>query len=565
MQIYSIKLKNFICHESLELDFKKKINIITGPNGSGKSAIREAILYALTGDIGRHPVKYGEKSCWVALVTPDFAVERQEYNSSTPTKLKVFVKGGEFDGNNTSKQQRLIEMLGTNEKVIRAVIDSGKFLQMKPDERKQIVFDVLDIEITEEKLIQWLNNKFEGKDWSGFIKKLKKEDKFFKLDQEQYIRKLATDMRRLIKRELNKLSAEIDRYLEVDPEAKNLLPKAEALLSQLESELKEALEQKGQKKVELMEELNKKIDKKTKEREELFKQRSEVAASLAKAESHIANHQDMIEKIKKLGKKCVLSDKIDCPMSGEDIQKLIEAEEFALQETQKMYDDIKKSMSKLDKKIKKAGQELNELMKQRGDLRWEDPELNKKIQELEFRIQRGKNYIQELKDKANAIERKKELEQQIAEKNEEVQLWDGLEKAYGEKGIKAEILRDVIKKMEEKANEVSDAAGIGKITFKTQENGKETFEILVNDKPHLQYSTAEQHVIALAVQHAISSLSNLRLLVLDNAELFVEPLNVKVSAAIFSIQGQYDTILIFRSQNKSFEDTEKFDTFHLEK
>lgn len=47
--IKSIKLVNFMCHDSFELELGPKVNFIIGPNGSGKSALLTALVVALGG------------------------------------------------------------------------------------------------------------------------------------------------------------------------------------------------------------------------------------------------------------------------------------------------------------------------------------------------------------------------------------------------------------------------------------------------------------------------------------------------------------------------------------
>lgn len=47
--IKSIKLINFMCHESFELSLGSRVNFVIGPNGSGKSALLTAIVVALGG------------------------------------------------------------------------------------------------------------------------------------------------------------------------------------------------------------------------------------------------------------------------------------------------------------------------------------------------------------------------------------------------------------------------------------------------------------------------------------------------------------------------------------
>lgn len=47
--VKSIKLINFMCHESFELTFGSRVNFVIGPNGSGKSALLTALVVALGG------------------------------------------------------------------------------------------------------------------------------------------------------------------------------------------------------------------------------------------------------------------------------------------------------------------------------------------------------------------------------------------------------------------------------------------------------------------------------------------------------------------------------------
>lgn len=42
-------LKNFMCHDAMEVEFNQKVNFIVGANGSGKSAILTALVVGLGG------------------------------------------------------------------------------------------------------------------------------------------------------------------------------------------------------------------------------------------------------------------------------------------------------------------------------------------------------------------------------------------------------------------------------------------------------------------------------------------------------------------------------------
>lgn len=47
--IHSIHVRNFFCHDNLEVNLNRNVNFIVGRNGSGKSAILTALVVGLGG------------------------------------------------------------------------------------------------------------------------------------------------------------------------------------------------------------------------------------------------------------------------------------------------------------------------------------------------------------------------------------------------------------------------------------------------------------------------------------------------------------------------------------
>lgn len=46
-KVLSVKLRNFMCHRNLAVDFNQHTNLLIGQNGSGKSAILTALIIGL--------------------------------------------------------------------------------------------------------------------------------------------------------------------------------------------------------------------------------------------------------------------------------------------------------------------------------------------------------------------------------------------------------------------------------------------------------------------------------------------------------------------------------------
>uniref|UniRef100_A0A6G1SBV1 Structural maintenance of chromosomes protein 6 n=1 Tax=Aceria tosichella TaxID=561515 RepID=A0A6G1SBV1_9ACAR len=134
--IRKIKLQNFMCHESFELNLGSRVNFIIGPNGSGKSALLTAVVVVLGGRATTTSrarkasdfVQYGKK---FARIT----VEIHNYD-------KIMEKDKAFKPDEYGK--RIII-----EKIIYKDDQSGKLIikndqEKRVSERKQELDEMLD-------------------------------------------------------------------------------------------------------------------------------------------------------------------------------------------------------------------------------------------------------------------------------------------------------------------------------------------------------------------------------------------------------------------------------------
>ena len=199
MRVNALNLQNFRCFEHLDLKFDKPINFIFGPNASGKSTIAEAMEMALTGRCnGFNPnwrdraalVRHGADAFKIGLdIDGDNVIHRPELKDCLP------------------RPDAIAKKLEVSREVLAALFDTGHFFSLHPDEKKRVIFDLLDLKVTKanikRKLKAWL------KEHPGLIEKYRvdpDEDLLSFIgttpDSLESAYSQAFDERRLVKREL---------------------------------------------------------------------------------------------------------------------------------------------------------------------------------------------------------------------------------------------------------------------------------------------------------------------------------------------------------------------------
>ncbi len=160
MKIETIALQDFKCFHDMEIDFKEPVNLIFGENASGKSSIAQAILFALAGSnngCDRHAL--------IRHNAEDFAVSLSIGNipgASMPYKITQGANGGA--SGKDAEAKAILQKLKTNRDVVAALLKTTSFLELHPDEKKRLLFDLLpNLKVSSgniaERLSLWLQSQ----------------------------------------------------------------------------------------------------------------------------------------------------------------------------------------------------------------------------------------------------------------------------------------------------------------------------------------------------------------------------------------------------------------------
>jgi exonuclease SbcC len=160
MRLDYIKLHNFFNHASTEIDFTEveSPTLVTGSNGAGKtSGIVESLTYALFGetrlasidDAIRNEEEDMSVTVQFHLNGQDVRVTRSKKRGKSQ-KLKLSVNDVAVEELLSETQQRLNKMIGLSSDTFRSSVllrqdDSNFFVKAKPDQRKQIIAEILNL------------------------------------------------------------------------------------------------------------------------------------------------------------------------------------------------------------------------------------------------------------------------------------------------------------------------------------------------------------------------------------------------------------------------------------
>ena len=143
MKIEKITLQDFKCFEDLKIRFAKPVNLIFGENASGKTSIAQAIALALTGRVNGRNGGGSDRRSLVRHASEEFAVFVSLSQNGIPGRLEHYDLTQYASAKESTDPEALFQGLKTNRETLGALLETTGFLNLHPDEKKRILFDLL--------------------------------------------------------------------------------------------------------------------------------------------------------------------------------------------------------------------------------------------------------------------------------------------------------------------------------------------------------------------------------------------------------------------------------------
>ncbi len=143
MKIEKITLQDFKCFKDLNIRFTKPVNLIFGENASGKTTIAQAIALALIGRVNGQNGGGSDRRPLVRHAAEEFAVSVSLSQNGIPGRLEHYDLTQYASARESSDPETLFQGLKTNRETLGALLETTGFLNLHPDEKKRILFDLL--------------------------------------------------------------------------------------------------------------------------------------------------------------------------------------------------------------------------------------------------------------------------------------------------------------------------------------------------------------------------------------------------------------------------------------
>ena len=599
MKICNLELRNFRNHEKSFLVFDR-VNFIFGKNNQGKSTIKLGLEYALTGENEYVPNPASAKSQIRSGATEAF-VEAEVEEMGT-IKRTITPKGTAVELNSNKLPDRELlkeieDIYNISYEPLNCIINSSKFLSMKADEQKDFLFRLMGMKLDAAQIIDFMNNPSDEakkavengikktpvtiEDLDGLYKDFYASRKAAKKGLENVKAKMTAlgtvpassgvDINKVNaeKDEVQKKREEILGKIALIDERKKQKDKLEKEVLGIEDELDKVTAQldKSVNVADAEETIFGYVTELNKRQQE--KEKSSVALNVLKKQTE--SMRNMLGKLNTTI--CPLSDKLICKTDKtvltNDLQLQISQNEQEIKNLETAVADHSKCINELNVKKEHLEKqvalyakldELNEKHKkvstQLSSIVVEDKQaleilknnLQLKLRDLDELIETHKKWV-------NAKNSETELSIEFSKASNEVALYEYLVEEFSPKGVKSRILQKVIQPVQDHCNKTFETLTNGE--YKLEFDFSKGFDIIVTNPngtvPVRNLSNSEKLRIGIVFQDAISTVTNAKLMFIDNAEILDED-NLKLLVELIKkIQDRYDSIFViatYEDQNK---------------
>ena len=605
----SIRLKDFRNHASTCIDLEQ-INIFVGPSGAGKSSIKEAIEFALTGvcsftdERGAGAdclVRDGAKAAAANVVIDGLGMVTR----AIPHGLQVTGQDGQpWTGTLMAQQGALEHALGVDAKVIRACLNTTRFLAMKPDEQKDLLFRLVGLSFDQEKiedaLTQWCTEQHQPAfDPVVSLRQTYPPGLAGGPEVLDRIHKAVYDERTAAKRNLKNLEARVSTPLP----ASSLPPGATreaiaAQLTEIRKEKESLLVQQGETtgQARARETLDRELTRLHQELAAL--EETKVQYDLAKAADlektfretnvKIRDQQEIARTRRGLavssdkqaaelrGKIKAFSEGGICPVAAtpcaakaavipaleEQVRQLDAVRDKDLAAAQKAEADAKAAKAKAveieaqfqgAERARRAGsikQSMEGIESQLASLPMpaDTSSLSEQIAALATRITAGEQMLRTADAEDRAKDDRKKLDAEYAAAKDHVEALELLVEAFGPKGIKGRLLQNLLGPVEEGAKRrlAQLTGGRWDIAFRLDEG----FEVLAKTHPGGAFrsvktlSKGERLRVGVILQLALNELTGFGILVVDDAEALGPRDRVLLTQTLLAFREEFGTAIV---------------------
>jgi len=579
MRIHAIAIKDFTCYEATTVGFDNTVNVIVSENAGGKTSLVDAITYCLTGHCTRTDgagrgaeamIRTGAREAGVGLkIGPDALMVSRRI----PGGLSM----DGHAGGQRELQDLLYETIGAEEGAVTAALNTSDFLCIRPDEQKALLFGLMGLDLSEERILGMITEEVPKQHYQAMCRLLDAipnnllqggpAEVFAHLYEHYY------NLRRVTKRQLKDLG-EPEAQLRIPVEGsiqdlgfeigtlQDLLVKRrialdgavkdwergkrlEALISEVEEKLANAGDpDAAAKQLEILEkEISEAIIVEDQERGRADALR-EASGVLLNAERECPLAPDFIKCPLTKPKRVSLADELEskAAQSEKEADKAVSVAKLLYPRR----DDLRLRAHAADKQVLEAN--LKGLRKEHDEL----PEeidldaLEASVSETEKLLAEKRPKLEELTRAQGTETAEKGKQAERARLADEIEVLEVLVELTSPKGIPGRLLAGTIGPLEKLANERLSRLTGGRYQLRLDVDPD--FSIVVShdgaESDLKRLSSSERLRIGVILQDAVSRLSGLRVMMIDNADALDPQNRALLMDLLLEIKADYDSIIV---------------------